>query len=84
MTDVQVVAQLSNGKQYMLIQAVCKAALEANTRDGQTRVRWEGVWCEEIPGGSGTGPQLTENLNKGTCPTTFSVARSKKKVNRNE
>jgi hypothetical protein len=63
MTDVQVVAQLANGKQYMLINAVCKAALEANTRDGQTRVRWEGVWCEEIPGGSGIGPMLTEQRN---------------------
>src|SRR5260370_42283738 len=35
MTDVQVSAQLANGKQYTLIGATCKAALEANTRDGQ-------------------------------------------------
>jgi len=47
-TDVTVTAQLANGKQYSLIQATCKAALENNTRDGQVRVRWEGVWCEEL------------------------------------
>jgi len=47
-TDVTVVAQLANNKQYSLIGATCKAALEANTRDGQARVRWEGLWCEEI------------------------------------
>jgi hypothetical protein len=46
-TDVTVVAQLANGMQYSLIGASCKAALEANTRDGQVRVRWEGLWCEE-------------------------------------
>jgi len=47
-TDVTVVAQLANGKQYTLASATCKSALEANTRDGQARVRWEGIWCEEI------------------------------------
>ena len=47
-TDVTVVAQLANNKQYTLIGATCKAALEANTRDGQVRVRWEGLWCEEL------------------------------------
>jgi hypothetical protein len=47
MTDVTVIAQLANGKQYTLIGATCKAALENNTRDGQVRVRWEGLWCEE-------------------------------------
>src|SRR5262245_38791578 len=46
--DVTVVAQLANGKQYTLAGATCKASLEANTRDGQARVRWEGLWCEEI------------------------------------
>jgi hypothetical protein len=46
-TDVTVIAQLANGKQYTLIGATCKAALENNTRDGQVRVRWEGLWCEE-------------------------------------
>src|SRR3954447_12217939 len=47
-TDVTVVAQLANGKQYTLAFATCKSALEANSRDGQARVRWEGLWCEEI------------------------------------
>lgn len=61
MTDVNVVAQLANGWQYSLIGATCKAALEANSRDGQVRVRWEGLWCEEIP--LGTGPTLTEQVN---------------------
>ena len=46
--DVTVIAQLANGKQYTLASATCKAAFESNTRDGQIRVRWEGVWCEEI------------------------------------
>lgn len=54
--NVTVIAQLANGKQYTLGQAACKADLEANTRDGQARVRWEGVTCSEIqlttpPGG---------------------------------
>src|SRR6201987_3462930 len=39
--DVTVVAQLSNGKQYTRGGAVCKAGVDANTRDGQARVRWE-------------------------------------------
>ena len=47
-TDVTVIAQLANNKQYTLASATCKSALEANTRDGQARVRWEGVWMEEI------------------------------------
>lgn len=46
--DSTVVAQLANGKQYTLINASCKANLEANTRDGQVRVRWEGVGCQEL------------------------------------
>lgn len=55
-TDVSVVAQLANGWQYTLIGATCKAALEANARDGQVRVRWEGVWCEEIRLGANLAP----------------------------
>jgi hypothetical protein len=47
-TDVTVIAQLANGKQYQLIGATCKAGYELNTRDGQFRVRWEGLFCEEI------------------------------------
>lgn len=47
-TDVTVVAQLANQKQYTLAGATCKAGFDANARDGQARVRWEGLWCEEI------------------------------------
>jgi len=47
--DVTVVAQLANNMQYTLAGATCKSAFEENTRDGQFRVRWEGLWCEEIP-----------------------------------
>lgn len=47
--DVTVVAQLANNIQYTLIGATCKAALEENTRDGQIKVRWEGINCEEVP-----------------------------------
>ena len=46
--DVTVIAQLANNKQYTLASATCKSAFEANTRDGQARIRWEGLWCEEI------------------------------------
>jgi len=46
--DVTVVAQLANGKQYSLQEAACKANFEDNTRDGQVRVRWEGVSCIEM------------------------------------
>lgn len=45
--DVTVIVQLANGKQYSLGNATCKAALEENTRDGQLRVRWEGLACTE-------------------------------------
>lgn len=46
--DVTVVAQLANKKQYTLQNATCKGAIEENARDGQLRVRWEGLNCEEI------------------------------------
>ena len=52
--NVTVVAQLANNKQYTLGGAVCKAGIDANTRDGQARVRWEGIWCIEM-NISGTG-----------------------------
>jgi len=47
-TDVTVTAQTASGKMYSLVGATCKAALENNTRDGQVKVRWEGLWCEEL------------------------------------
>jgi len=46
-TDVTVVAQLANGYNYQLTNGTCKAGLENNTRDGQVRVRWEGLACTE-------------------------------------
>jgi hypothetical protein len=47
-TDVTVVAQLANGMQYSLTGATVKGGFEENTRDGQVRMRWEGLACEEI------------------------------------
>jgi hypothetical protein len=47
-TDVTVVAQLANRMQYSLSGATVKGAFEENTRDGQFRVRWEGLAMEEI------------------------------------
>jgi len=46
--DVTVTAELANGKVYVLREAWCRSALELNTREGQTRVRFEGVSCDEI------------------------------------
>lgn len=48
-TDVSVTAQPANKMQYVLHGAVTKGGYEINTRDGQVRVRWEGLSCEEIP-----------------------------------
>lgn len=47
-TDVTVIAQCANQFEYVLHNAVVKGGFELNTRDGQTRVRWEGLNCEEI------------------------------------
>jgi hypothetical protein len=41
--DITVVAELANGWTWQMTDAICKAGLEQNTRDGQTRVRWEGM-----------------------------------------
>jgi len=46
--DVTVVAQLANNMQYTLTGGTCKGGFENNTRDGQVRVRWEGVTCQEV------------------------------------
>lgn len=67
-TDVSVVAQLANGSTYQLVGGTCKAALEANTRDGQVKVRWEGLWCIEVTGGG--PPTLTENINAPAATIT--------------
>jgi hypothetical protein len=47
-TNATVTAELANGKTYVLREAWCRSALELNTREGQTRVRFEGVSCDEI------------------------------------
>jgi hypothetical protein len=47
-TDSTVIAQLANNMQYTLTGATCKGGFENNARDGQVRVRWEGVTCEEV------------------------------------
>ena len=47
-TNVTVVAQLANNKQYSLGQATCRGGIEVNARDGRATVRWEGVSCEEM------------------------------------
>lgn len=48
MTNVTVTAELANDKTYVLREAWCRSALELNTREGQARVRWEGISCDEI------------------------------------
>jgi len=47
-TNATVTAELANGKTYVLREAWCRSALELNTREGQMRVRFEGVSCDEI------------------------------------
>lgn len=46
--NATVTAELFNDKTYVLREAWCRSALELNTREGQTRVRFEGVSCDEI------------------------------------
>jgi hypothetical protein len=43
-----VVVLAANGTIFSFTEAVCKAATEPNLRDGQMRIRWECVTCEEI------------------------------------
>ena len=47
-TDATVTAELLNGHVYVLADAWCVSALDLNTRDGLTRVRWEGLSCNEL------------------------------------
>lgn len=47
-TDATVTAQLANGKNYVLRSAWTKSAHELNTHDGQARVRFEGLSCDEF------------------------------------
>jgi hypothetical protein len=55
-TDVTIVAELANGMVYTLTQANCKGGFEINSRDGQVRIRWEGITCQEVS--AGAGPSL--------------------------
>ena len=46
--NATVTAELANGRVYILREAWCRSALELNTREGQTRIRFEGVSCDEL------------------------------------
>jgi len=59
--NATVVAQLANGHNYTLTQAWCTAAFDLNTHDGLTRVRFEGMTCQE------QGPQgMPTTIGQGT------------------
>lgn len=47
-TNATVTAELINGKSYILRNAWTKGPLDINTHDGQFRLRFEGVSCDEI------------------------------------
>ena len=47
-TQSTVTAELANGKTYVLREAWCTSALELNAREGQVRITWQGVSCDEI------------------------------------
>lgn len=62
-TNSTITAELANGMVYVLSEAWTRAAFELNTREGQTRVRFEGITCQEfanqptaIPVGTATAP----------------------------
>jgi len=46
--NATVTAELANGKTYVLREAWCTSALELNTREGSTRVVFQGISCDEI------------------------------------
>jgi hypothetical protein len=47
-TDGVVTADLVNGRSYVLSHAWTKGPIEINTHDGQFRIRFEGVYCDEL------------------------------------
>lgn len=47
-TDATVQADLANGKTYVGRNCWCKSALELNTHDGQTRIRFESYDINEV------------------------------------
>jgi hypothetical protein len=54
-TDATVTADLINGHSYVLQGAYTKGPIDVNTHDGQFRIRWEGMLCDE-KGPSFIGP----------------------------
>jgi len=46
--DATVTAELVNGRTYVLRNAWLKGPVDINTSDGQFRVRFEGVSCDEV------------------------------------
>jgi len=46
--DATITAELINGRAYVLRNAWTKGPLDINTADGQFRVRFEGVSCDEL------------------------------------
>jgi hypothetical protein len=47
LTDVTVQAELANGFQYILRNAWVKGPIDINAHDGQFRIRFEGLNCDE-------------------------------------
>lgn len=50
--DVTVQCDLANGFSYVLRSAWTKGPIEINTADGQFRIRFEGLNCDEYRGGA--------------------------------
>jgi hypothetical protein len=46
--NATVTAELANNKVYVLREAWCATALELNAREGQVRIRWQGISCDEV------------------------------------
>ena len=57
LVNVTVTAELANGHTYVLQQAWNTAAFDLNAHDGLTRIRFEGVTCQELAP-SGTPIQI--------------------------
>lgn len=47
-TDSTITTQLANGKTYVLRDAWTQSAQEINAHDGITKVRFEGLTCDEL------------------------------------
>jgi hypothetical protein len=46
--NATITAELVNGTAYVLRNAWTKGPIEINTHDGQFRIRWEGLQCDEM------------------------------------